>query len=143
MALEQKLAAEKQAAVDEKEEMAIHLQDALLQLEQSRIQLEEMATLKAELLKLQAVSERNRILVDTLRTQVMDGEKNIAELLAEKEENELKVNQFESEREDLQIQISVLTGNLSLSFLFHYLISLSYFLFSSFPNLPFILNNRT
>ena len=90
--------------------------DALLQLEQSRIQLEEMASLKAELLKLQAVSERNRILVETLRSQVVEGEKTMAEMQIEKEENEMKVVQFESEREELQIQISVLTGNVFLSF---------------------------
>ena len=111
--------------------------DALLQLEQARIQLEEMASLKAELLKLQAVSERNRILVETLRSQVVEGEKTMAEMQIEKEENEMKVVQFESEREELQIQISVLTGNVFLSFFVMMVYSISLLSFLLFINLPY------
>ena len=51
--LEQKLSAEKQAAVSEKEALAERLAEARQELDHARVQLGEMAALQAELLKLQ------------------------------------------------------------------------------------------
>ena len=109
MALEHKLAYEKQAAVDEKEAIEVQLHEALGQLEQAREQLDEMAGLKAELLKLQAASERYRVLVEALRTQVAEKDSQIGLLQSDHQSLEERLAQAEADKEDMAQTIAVLT----------------------------------
>lgn len=71
-------------------------------------QIEENSNYKTELLKLQANNEKDRVLIETLRRQLEEKDKMVQDLKDTVEETVYRQNQWESEKEDLSNQISVL-----------------------------------
>lgn len=93
------------------------LQNDFMQLEEDKNQMQssmqllidENATLKAELLKLQAAVERDRILIDGLEKTVGEQETKISSMTTTVDEYSNCKSVWDSEKEDLMEQIAILT----------------------------------
>ena len=72
-------------------------------------ELDQTSQLKAELLKFQAVNEKNRILIESLRSSLVQEEEFVAQLTIQRIESKALREQWDSEREDFSCQIAVLT----------------------------------
>ena len=72
-------------------------------------QIDENATLKNDLLMLQANHEKDRLLIETLRKQLDEQEEVLTRQKESEEEEQLRRQQLEAEKDDLANQILVLT----------------------------------
>lgn len=72
-------------------------------------ELDQTSLLKAELLKFQAANEKNRMLIETLRSSLVQEEEFVAQLTIQRMESKVLKEQWDSEKEDFSCQIAVLT----------------------------------
>ena len=72
-------------------------------------ELDQTSLLKAELLKFQAVNEKNRMLIETLRSSLVQEEEFVAQLTIQRMESKVLKEQWDSEKDDFACQIAVLT----------------------------------
>jgi hypothetical protein len=72
-------------------------------------ELDKTSLLKAELLKFQAVNEKNRMLIETLRSSLVQEEEFVAQLTIQRMESKALKEQWDTEKEDFSCQIAVLT----------------------------------
>lgn len=72
-------------------------------------QLDQSCALKSELLKYEATNEKNRILIESLRTQIAEDEKNVILLNNHRNEARILKDLWDCEKDDFACQVSVLT----------------------------------
>jgi chromosome segregation ATPase len=72
-------------------------------------ELDKTSLLKAELLKFQAVNEKNRMLIETLRNSLVQEEEFVSQLTIQRMESKALKEQWDTEKEDFSCQIAVLT----------------------------------
>ena len=98
-ALSTQLALERDQIEEERQSAQVGLQQ----------QLDQSSALKSELLKFEATNEKNRILIESLRSQIAEDEKNAILLIAQRNEARILKDLWDSERDDFACQVSVLT----------------------------------
>ena len=90
---------EKNLIEDEKQSIQIGLRD----------QLQQTSILKSELLKFQATHEKNRMLIDSLKSQLAEDGRVIVEMSLQRNEAKVLEEVWDVDKEDLMCQISILT----------------------------------
>ena len=90
---------EKNLIEDEKQSLQIGLRD----------QLQQTSILKSELLKFQATHEKNRMLIDSLKSQLAEDGRVIVEMSLQRNEAKVLEEIWDVDKDDLLCQISILT----------------------------------